>query len=166
MIAALLKHNRSALNSADDLNNISIMVIGLWSMGVKDFSRIAKMSGCFGEEGEERLENVMIALQDSSHPVVVSIMRDGLPPGLYAPVGWNGSVFCRSCRCFVKMIPCPACSMPVVNVEFGELPVEEVPPMLPPHGTLAMPGTLSKIEIMRHRFERGLSVFHPDDPVI
>jgi hypothetical protein len=164
----LLATGSQLLESVADLNNTAIMVLGLWSMGIRDFAKIARLSGSFGEKGEDRLESVMIALQDSRNPVVQSMVRDGLPPGYYAPIGWNGRVLCKTCRCFVRMIPCPTCSLPadpVVDYSDSLSPLEEPPP-LAPCGTVAMPGTLNKIEIMRDRFERGQAVFHPDDPVI
>lgn len=142
----------------EELGKTTILVIGLMEMGYTDIPWMAKLLHL---QETRSLRRLMRMLKTSKNPVVRRCVDVGLPPGVCRPFPYEGTkVRCPLCRAMIDHAPCPWCSLkfsraaPVAPE--GDDPLDAT-------ATTAVPGTYSKLAVMRRRVAAGVSAFHPDD---
>lgn len=107
------------------------------------------------------------ALRSQALRVTDTRLSEWMPPG--------SIVHCKRCGKVLQMVPCIEC---VLNSETADL-VKDIEVKDTWHlqwklttdrhdveRTEALPGTAAKLEVMAQRFMQGLSVFHPQDPIL
>jgi hypothetical protein len=156
-----LQKSFSDVSSPDDLSDTTIVVIGLWHMGVSRFRDIAEVLNVVDVRPLKRL---MRNLRTSKNPVVRRSVDVGLPPGVCRPLPWEGTeVYCCLCGMRVTQVPCPVCSLkPTRRVKEEPAVIDRRRPT-EPIPTSAKPGTFEKVNVMRGRVLAGQAVFHPAD---
>ncbi len=158
----------------EELADTTIVVLGLLQMGYTDIAWIADV--VLHRRENRSLRRLLRMLKTSRNPTVRQCVDKGLPPGLFRPFPYAGiKVRCPVCRCMVDHAPCPRCSLvpclPAAKVaakvagrssRSAPSPFDKSHP-LDAFETVARPGTMEKLAVMRRRAARGMSVFNPQD---
>jgi hypothetical protein len=136
-----------------------IGVLGLWEMGYTD----PKVNAKFFLWSPTVMRRFETRIRKSQHPELRRWLRDGLPPGVNAPLPFGDVVVCPKCCCRVSIVPCPACKLrnhPVQCLN-GRRKTKES--RLPSRPVKSPPGSLAKLLVMQGRLARGEQLFHPSD---
>jgi len=170
-----LPHTKREITRADDLSDLTLVIIGLWNMGYTDLGTVARLLWL---NDRKPLQRMFRMLKTIKNPLIRRYVDVGLPRGVWRalplPPGPSDAtvpfttVRCKLCGRIVRCVPCPACSMKsprafdFTHLGYGLL-TNSYDPNLPQHSTSAEPGSLRKIAVFRERVLRGEQVFHPDD---
>lgn len=167
-----LQQEEYDIRMADDLPELTLVVIGLWNMGYTDLKTVAHVLWIVDLKP---LRTLFKMLKTSKHPLIRRYVDYGLPKGVYRPLPLIGrpvndestkeqrTVRCKLCGCNVFWVPCPTCSYKCPDAtefpfrnrgKFRQTPLGR---------TSAAPGSKRKIELMRARYERGEQIFNPRD---
>lgn len=156
---AAMRVNRAKnkkVTKPEHLSQSAVGVIGLWSMGVLDSARIAKLL-CRRTEEIEAFADV---LRNSENRLVAEYVACGLPAGVSAKLRY-ATVRCPKCGREAERVPCQTCARPE---EEPEPEVDETSKKRRlPRPTNAVPGTGRKVNVLRQRHDRGQELWHPDD---
>lgn len=148
------------------------LVIGFWRQ--PDLPTLQKAALCGCKDSGEFLELNRKLLTEPEFTGVDAIRHcilHGLP--MSAAVEMKESINCRSCGVRTKTLPCVNCWRGMDDDPTLELDAKDTQPVITDEDirktckpTKAQPGSDAKIAVLRMRAEKGLPLWHPDDPVV
>lgn len=148
------------------------IVMGFWRQHSVPTLRKTELSGCKDSGEFLDLNRKLLTAQEF---IWVDAIRHcilhGLP--LSAAVEMPSSIVCRNCGNRTRLLPCINCwrgldDDPTVDAEEVDhtqryFTDDEIRATCKP--TKAEPGTSAKVKVLAKRAEKGLPLWHPDDPV-
>lgn len=164
------------IETALDLPDTTLVVIGLWNMGYTDLAFVAHVLWI---TDTEPLEKLYVMLHSTQDPLIRRFVDDGLPPGVYGSLALKPGRFgvdekesedrevrgvkCLLCGAKVSMVPCPACSTRHPDGPLPPYKYRTDPHPMPHWPTDAPPGSAEKVHVLATRRALGLSLWNPQD---